>query len=103
MDHQAADDPAAERAALPRGLLLPGGTLPRLRDVNLHSSQNATDDWLLRGIFQEYYRRKEAKMAEEELGIRSKREPPKLTTPYITKTDSYTPGFLYHSIYTVNS
>lgn len=34
----------------------------------------------------------EAKMAEEELGIRGKREPPKLTTPYITKTDSYTPG-----------
>lgn len=31
-------------------------------------------------------------MAEEELGIRGKREPPKLTTPYITKTDSYTPG-----------
>lgn len=42
-------------------------------------------------------------MAEEELGIRSKREPPKLTTPYITKTDSYTPGFLYRSIYTVDS
>ena len=32
-------------------------------------------------------------MAEEELGIRGKREPLKLTTPYITKTDSYTPGF----------
>lgn len=31
-------------------------------------------------------------MAEEELGIRGKKEPPKLTTPYITKTDSYTPG-----------
>lgn len=31
-------------------------------------------------------------MAEEELGIRGKREPLKLTTPYITKTDSYTPG-----------
>lgn len=31
-------------------------------------------------------------MAEEELGIRSKREPPKLTTPYIMKTESYTPG-----------
>ena len=31
-------------------------------------------------------------MAEEELGIRGKREPPKLTTLYITKTDSYTPG-----------
>ena len=32
-------------------------------------------------------------MAEEELGIRGKREPLKLTTPYITKTDAYTPGF----------
>lgn len=31
-------------------------------------------------------------MAEEELGVRGKREPPKLTTPYITKTDSYPPG-----------
>lgn len=57
--------------------------------------QNATRDWLFPGIFQEYYRRIEAKMAEEELGIRGKREPPKLTTPYITKTDSYTPGFHY--------
>uniref|UniRef100_A0A3Q2QH06 PAT1 homolog 2 n=1 Tax=Fundulus heteroclitus TaxID=8078 RepID=A0A3Q2QH06_FUNHE len=42
---------------------------------------------------QEYYRRLEAKMAEEELGIRSKKEPPKLTTPYITKTDAYAPVF----------
>lgn len=60
----------------------------------------ATDDRSFRGISQEYYRRIEAKMAEEELGIRGKREPPKLTTPYITKTDSYTPGSLYH-FYTV--
>lgn len=35
-------------------------------------------------------------MAEEELGIRGKKEPPKLTTPYITKTDSYTPGPAAH-------
>lgn len=35
-------------------------------------------------------------MAEEELGIRGKKEPPKLTTPYITKTDSYTPGAAAH-------
>lgn len=35
-------------------------------------------------------------MAEEELGIRGKKEPPKLTTPYITKTDSYTPGSPAH-------
>ena len=35
----------------------------------------------------------EAKLAEEELGLRgSKRDPPKLTTPYVTKADSYTPG-----------
>lgn len=54
--------------------------------------QNAANHWSRYGIFQEYYRRIEAKMAEEELGIRGKREPPKLTTPYITKTDSYTPG-----------
>jgi len=35
----------------------------------------------------------EAKLAEEEiLGDRLKKEPPKLTTPYVTKTLSYTPG-----------
>lgn len=55
--------------------------------------QSATSDSSFHGTLQEYYRRIEAKMAEEELGIRGKREPPKLTTPYITKTDSYTPGF----------
>lgn len=41
-------------------------------------------------------------MAEEELGVRGKREPPKLTTPYITKTDSYTPGFDRRSVRAVN-
>ena len=34
----------------------------------------------------------EDKLMEEELGMRSKREPPKLFTPYITKTEPYTPG-----------
>jgi len=34
----------------------------------------------------------EAKLVEEELGIRRKRDPPKLFTPYITKTGPYTPG-----------
>lgn len=35
----------------------------------------------------------EAKLAEEEiLGDRLKKEPPKLTTPYVTKTLSYIPG-----------
>lgn len=42
-------------------------------------------------------------MAEEELGIRGKKEPPKLTTPYITKTDSYTPGFHHRNISTFNN
>lgn len=42
-------------------------------------------------------------MAEEELGIRGKKEPPKLTTPYITKTDSYTPGFHYRNIYSFHN
>lgn len=40
-------------------------------------------------------------MAEEELGIRSKRETTKLTTPYITKTDVYAPGVFssyFHAI-----
>lgn len=48
---------------------------------------------------QEYYRRIEAKLAEEELGIRSKKEPLKLTTPYITKVDTYTPGFLLRCLF----
>ncbi|XP_051795593.1 protein PAT1 homolog 2 isoform X3 [Acanthochromis polyacanthus] len=59
----------------------------RLQMIQLQSENPYLEDY----YYQEYYRRKEAKMAEEELGIRSKREPPKLTTPYITKTDTYTP------------
>lgn len=57
MDHQAADDPAAERAALPGGLLLPGGTLLRLRDVKPPQQQNATDElvapWNISGVLSE--------------------------------------------------
>ncbi|KAM9837949.1 protein PAT1 homolog 2 [Aulostomus maculatus] len=61
--------------------------ITRLQMIQLQSENPYLEDY----YYQEYYRRVEAKMAEEELGIRSKREPPKLTTPYITKTDSYTP------------
>uniref|UniRef100_A0A3B5KMG6 PAT1 homolog 2 n=1 Tax=Xiphophorus couchianus TaxID=32473 RepID=A0A3B5KMG6_9TELE len=59
----------------------------RLQMIQLQSENPYLEDY----YYQEYYRRLEAKMAEEELGIRSKKEPPKLTTPYITKTDAYTP------------
>ncbi|KAM4524093.1 protein PAT1 homolog 2 [Odontesthes bonariensis] len=61
--------------------------ITRLQMIQLQSENPYLEDY----YYQEYYRRIEAKMAEEELGIRSKREPLKLTTPYITKTDSYTP------------
>ncbi|XP_041829030.1 protein PAT1 homolog 2 [Melanotaenia boesemani] len=61
--------------------------ITRLQMIQLQSENPYLEDY----YYQEYYRRIEAKMAEEELGIRSKREPPKLTTPYITKTDAYTP------------
>ncbi|XP_042254454.1 protein PAT1 homolog 2 isoform X1 [Thunnus albacares] len=62
--------------------------ITRLQMIQLQSENPYLEDY----YYQEYYRRIEAKMAEEELGIRSKREPPKLTTPYITKTDhQYTP------------
>ncbi|GAA6214226.1 protein PAT1 homolog 2 [Lates japonicus] len=61
--------------------------ITRLQMIQLQSENPYHEDY----YYQEFYRRIEAKMAEEELGIRSKREPPKLTTPYITKTDSYTP------------
>ncbi|XP_028332735.1 protein PAT1 homolog 2 [Gouania willdenowi] len=59
----------------------------RLQMIQLQSENPYHEDY----YYQEYYRRIEAKMAEEELGIKSKREPPKLTTPYITKTDAYAP------------
>ncbi|KAF7659528.1 hypothetical protein LDENG_00296130 [Lucifuga dentata] len=61
--------------------------ITKLQMIQLQSENPYLEDY----YYQEYYRRIEAKLAEEELGVRSKREPPKLTTPYITKTDSYTP------------
>ncbi|XP_062416105.1 protein PAT1 homolog 2 isoform X1 [Pungitius pungitius] len=61
--------------------------ITRLQMIQLQSENPYHEDY----YYQEYYRRIEAKLAEEELGIRSKREPPKLTTPYITKTDVYAP------------
>uniref|UniRef100_A0A3P9JF77 Protein PAT1 homolog 2 n=1 Tax=Oryzias latipes TaxID=8090 RepID=A0A3P9JF77_ORYLA len=61
--------------------------ITRLQMIQLQSENPFLEDY----YYQEYYRRIEAKMAEEELGIRSKKEPPKLTTPYITKTDTYAP------------
>uniref|UniRef100_A0A669CA10 PAT1 homolog 2 n=1 Tax=Oreochromis niloticus TaxID=8128 RepID=A0A669CA10_ORENI len=61
--------------------------ITRLQMIQLQSENPYLEDY----YYQEYYRRIEAKMAEEELGIRSKREPPKLTTPYVKKTDAYTP------------
>ncbi|XP_054454963.1 protein PAT1 homolog 2 [Anoplopoma fimbria] len=61
--------------------------ITRLQMIQLQSENPYHEDY----YYQEYYRRIEAKIAEEELGIRSKREPPKLTTPYITKTEVYAP------------
>ncbi|XP_036393893.1 protein PAT1 homolog 2 [Megalops cyprinoides] len=60
----------------------------RLQMIQLQSENPHLDDY----YYQEYYQRMEVKMVEEEmLGDRAKREPPKLTTPYVTKTESYTP------------
>ncbi|KAK1794413.1 hypothetical protein P4O66_011297 [Electrophorus voltai] len=60
----------------------------KLQMMQLQSENPLQDDY----YYQEYYRRMEVKLAEEEMmGDRSKREPPKLTTPYVTKTVSYTP------------
>ncbi|XP_018619836.1 protein PAT1 homolog 2 isoform X1 [Scleropages formosus] len=60
----------------------------RLQMIQLQSENPHLDDY----YYQEYYQRLEAKIAEEEmLGDKSKREPPKLTTPYVTKTETYTP------------
>uniref|UniRef100_A0A673KN43 Protein PAT1 homolog 2-like n=1 Tax=Sinocyclocheilus rhinocerous TaxID=307959 RepID=A0A673KN43_9TELE len=60
----------------------------RLQMIQLQSENPGLDDY----YYQEYYQRMEAKLAEEEfLGDRLKKEPPKLTTPYVTKTLSYIP------------
>ncbi|KAI7797097.1 protein PAT1 homolog 2 [Triplophysa rosa] len=60
----------------------------RLQMIQLQSENPHLDDY----YYQEYYQRMEAKLAEEEmLGDRLKKEPPKLTTPYVTKTDLYIP------------
>lgn len=47
VDHQAADDPAAERAPLPWGLLLPGGTLLLLRLHMQTSTAAKCHPWLV--------------------------------------------------------
>ncbi|XP_048027128.1 protein PAT1 homolog 2 isoform X3 [Megalobrama amblycephala] len=60
----------------------------RLQMIQLQSENPHLDDY----YYQEYYQRMEAKLNEEEfLGDRLKKEPPKLTTPYVTKTVSYIP------------
>uniref|UniRef100_A0A3B4AN05 mRNA decay factor PAT1 domain-containing protein n=1 Tax=Periophthalmus magnuspinnatus TaxID=409849 RepID=A0A3B4AN05_9GOBI len=68
--------------------------ITRLQMIQLQSENPYLEDY----YYQEYYRRLEAKLAEEELGIRGKKEPPKLTTPYITKTDAYTPVHIEGSL-----
>ncbi|KAM6951160.1 protein PAT1 homolog 2 [Aplochiton taeniatus] len=60
--------------------------ITKLQMIQLQAENPYLEDY----YYQEYYRRMEAKLVEEELGIKNKREPLKLTTPYITKTDSYT-------------
>ncbi|TRY64746.1 hypothetical protein DNTS_017797 [Danionella cerebrum] len=60
----------------------------RLQMIQLQSENPHLDDY----YYQEYYQRMEAKLAEEEyLGDRLKKEPPKLTTPYVNKSVSYIP------------
>ncbi|XP_016323951.1 protein PAT1 homolog 2-like isoform X2 [Sinocyclocheilus anshuiensis] len=60
----------------------------RLQMIQLQSENPRLDDY----YYQECYQRMEAKLAEEEfLGDRLKKEPPKLTTPYVNKTLSYIP------------
>ncbi|XP_056153579.1 protein PAT1 homolog 2 [Lampris incognitus] len=61
--------------------------ITRLQMIQLQCENPYLEDY----YYQEFYRRMETKMAEEELGIRNKKEPLKLTTPYISKTGPYTP------------
>ncbi|KAL2078740.1 hypothetical protein ACEWY4_026425 [Coilia grayii] len=58
----------------------------RLQMIQLQSENPHLDDY----YYQEYYKRLEAKLAEEEKrGEWTERENLKLTTPYVTKTESY--------------
>lgn len=60
----------------------------RLQMIQLQSENPHLDDY----YYQEYYQRMETKLAEEEyVGDRTKKEPPKLTTPYVSKNVSYIP------------
>ncbi|XP_063078099.1 protein PAT1 homolog 2 [Engraulis encrasicolus] len=59
----------------------------RLQMIQLQSENPHLDDY----YYQEYYKRLEIKLAEEKRGDWTKRDNPKLTTPYVTKTESYLP------------
>ncbi|XP_063298778.1 protein PAT1 homolog 2 [Pelobates fuscus] len=58
----------------------------KLQMIQLQSENPHLDDY----YYQTYYEKLERRLAEEELfGERKKREPPKLVTPYIQKTETY--------------
>ncbi|KAM5180799.1 protein PAT1 homolog 2 [Mantella aurantiaca] len=58
----------------------------KLQMIQLQSENPHLDDY----YYQTYYERLERRLAEEELlGDRKKKEPPKLVTPYIQKTETY--------------
>ncbi|XP_058873007.1 protein PAT1 homolog 2 isoform X1 [Acipenser ruthenus] len=58
----------------------------RLQMIQLQSENPHLDDY----YYQAYYHKLERKLAEEEmLGDRTKREPPKLITPYVQKAETY--------------
>ncbi|MGH0175989.1 UNVERIFIED_CONTAM: hypothetical protein FKN15_075334 [Acipenser sinensis] len=60
----------------------------RLQMIQLQSENPHLDDY----YYQAYYHKLERKLAEEEmLGDRTKREPPKLMTPYVQKAETYEP------------
>nr|XP_014349275.1 PREDICTED: protein PAT1 homolog 2 [Latimeria chalumnae] len=60
----------------------------KVQMIQLQSENPHLDDY----YYQSYYEKLERKMAEEEqLSNRAKREPQKLTTPYVQKTESYEP------------
>ncbi|XP_078064382.1 protein PAT1 homolog 2-like, partial [Mustelus asterias] len=57
----------------------------KLQMIQLQSENPFLQDY----YYQEFYRKLELKLADEEFGEKSKHEPPKLVTPYVQKAENY--------------
>ncbi|XP_069741014.1 protein PAT1 homolog 2 [Narcine bancroftii] len=57
----------------------------KLQMIQLQSENPHLDDY----YYQEFFRKLELKLTDEELGVKVKREPQKLITPYVQKAETY--------------